>query len=291
MSNIANTIKYLNTDPSRFIRITQQDNEKIIGKNDVYLTDIPNGNLEEYIRFNLGPITKPTLVWVEMRSKKGATSRKDHTCGIEISPINYPEPQQSQPQQPQAMSQLPVIQQEPVSIPNFLGSPGQGNIFGLGFAEVVGMQVKADRLSHKEEQLADLKDDFKELKQKYNLLEISHRETLTKLSVAEAQKDMAVMMAKLENKSFADSPAFEKIMDNAPQFLQAFISMKSGAVIPVQASLNAPAVSETHSELIEFINANMNENQVNFLGSVCRFINNENFVNQLKTLITQYAQV
>lgn len=291
MSNIANTIQYLNIEPTRFIRITQQDNQKIIGKNDVYLTDIPNGNLEEYIRFNLGPITKPTLVWVEMRSKKGATSRKDHTCGIEISPINYQEPQQPQPQQPQAMNQLPVIQQEPVSIPNFLGNPGAGNIFGLGFAEVIGMQVKADRLTHKEEQLADMKDDFKELKQKHNLLEISHRETLTKLSVAEAQKDMAVMMAKLENKSFIDSPAFEKIMENAPQLLQGFVAMKSGTVIPVQASLNAPVVSETHSELIEFINSNMNENQVNFLGSVCRFINNENFVNQLKTLITQYAQV
>ena len=293
MSNIANTVLFLKGNDNRFIVITNQETGKQIGKQNVYLQDIPDEDLETYIKLHLGPITKPTLVWVEMRSKNGSASKKEASCKIEVSPTNYqPLPEAAQPSilvpETQPVRHLPQVTQEHYPAPSFLGNPGSGNVFGLGFAEVIGMQVKADRLNHKEEQLLDLKEDHKELKQKYNLLEVDHRATLTKLSIAEAQKDMAVMLAKAENRSVFDSPAFASLMDKAPELIGSLAAMKGGAALPaVAGALGSPDMSETHRQFLEYVADNLNEQQVNFLGSVCHYINNEGFVNQLKMLIQQ----
>ena len=64
MSNIANTVLFLKGNENRFIVITNQETGKQIGKQNVYLQDIPDEDLETYIKLHLGPITKPTLVWV-----------------------------------------------------------------------------------------------------------------------------------------------------------------------------------------------------------------------------------
>ena len=289
MSNLANTIQYLKAKDNRFITITVQETNKPLGKANVYLSDIPGEDLEQYIKTNLGPITKPTLVWVEMRTKQGPTSKKDHACAIEISPVNY-QPEQTATSLPTVP---PVHYPQPMPQDNtstFLGSPGMGNnVFGLGFAEVIGMLVKAARLNHKEEQLVELKEDFKELKQKYNLLDIDHRATLTKLSTAEAQKEMAVMLAKSENKSFFDSPAFAALMDKAPDMLTGFAAIKSGGALPAVAGVLGSPMPDGHKEFVEHVIENLNEQQVNFLGSVCHFINNEGFVSQLQMLIQQYS--
>lgn len=286
MSNIANILTYLRSSDAKFIRIVNQETNKIVGKTDIYLPDIPNEDLEHYIKFNLGTITAPTLVWIEMRQKKGATSIKDNGCKILV---DFQDPQKPQDLTPQIMTPTPTQTATPIVAPApFLGNPGAGNVFGLGFAEVIGMQVKADRLDHKEEQLRDLKDDHKELKKKYDILDVDHRATLTKLSTAEAQKDMAVMLAKLENKSVFDSPVFEKLMDRAPELLSGIVAMKSGGM-PVAGALGAPNLPEEHREFIEFVSENLNENQVNFLGSICHYINNEPFVNELKMLLTRYS--
>lgn len=282
MSNIANTIQYLKGKENRFLIITNQETNRVVGKANIYLEDIPNEDLEQYIKFNLGAITKPTRVWVEMRIKNGTTSKKENTCAIEVSPANTPVEMQ-----PQVNSMVPAIVEPPAQ--NFLGNPGAGNVFGLGIAEVIGMQVKADRLGHKEEQLAELKEDYKELKHEYNKLDIEHRATLTKLSTAEAQKEMAVMLAKSENKSIFESSAFEKLMDKAPELLGSIVAIKTGgAASPVAGVLGAP-MPDGHKEFLEFVAENLNENQVAFLGSVCHFINNPAFVAELKNLLQQYV--
>jgi hypothetical protein len=286
MSNIANILTYLRSSDAKFIRIVNQETNKTVGKTDIYLTDIPNEDLEHYIKFNLGTITAPTLVWIEMRQKKGATSIKENGCKILV---DFQDPQKPQELTPQIMTPTPTQNATPIVAPAAsLGNPGNQNVFGLGFAEVIGMQVKADRLDHKEEQLRDLKEDHKDLKRKYDILDTDHRATLTKLSTAEAQKEMAVMLAKLENKSVFDSPVFEKLMDQAPQLLSGFAAMKGGGM-PIAGALGAPNLPAEHREFIEFVSENLNENQVNFLGSICHYINNEPFVNELKMLLTRYS--
>lgn len=286
MSNISNILTYLRSSDAKFIRIVNQETNKTVGKTDIYLTDIPNEDLEHYIKFNLGTITAPTLVWIEMRQKKGTTSLKENGCKILV---DFQASQKPQDFTTQIMNPAPLQNTNPVATPApYLGSPSPQNLFGLGFAEVIGMQVKADRLDHKEEQLKDLKEDHKELKKKYDFLDVDHRATLTKLSTAEAQKDMAVMLAKLENKSVFDSPVFEKLMDRAPELLSGIVAMKGGGM-PMAGALGSPNLPEEHKEFIEFVSENLNEQQVNFLGSICHYINNEPFVAELKMLLTRYS--
>lgn len=280
MSNIANTIQYLKGSENRYITIINQENNTQVGKAMIYLADIPNENLESYLQNAVGPITKPTLVWVEMRTKNGNSSKKDHVCKIEVTPVNYVVPQATQPavEPPPAYAAIPM-QQQP-----FLGSPSMG----LGVAELVGMHVKGEKLELAKEQLAELKEDYKELKHEHRKLEVDHRKALTDLSTAEAQKEIAVMLVKSENKSVFDSEAFKVLMEKAPELIGGLVAMKGGSM-PVQTALGAPSASETHRQFTDHVNDNLSENQVNFLGSVMHYMENESFATELKTLITKYA--
>lgn len=280
MSNILNTIQYLKGSENRYITIINQENNAQVGKSMIYLDDIPNENLESYLQNALGQITKPTLVWVEMRTKNGNSSKKDHTTKIEVSPANYVEPQ----------TQLPAITQQQTYVPapmppqNYLGSPSMG----LGVAELVGMHVKGEKLEIVKEQLVELKEDYKQLKHEHRLLESDHRDALTKLSTAEAQKEIAVMLVKSENKSIFDSESFKSLMDKAPEMLGAIASMKGGGM-PMQAALGSPNVSETHRQFIDHVAEHLSEIQVNFLGSIMHYLENQGFENELKSLIQKYA--
>lgn len=280
MSNILNTIQYLKGNENRYITIINQDTNTQVGKAMIYLTDIPNENLESYLQNALGQITKPTLVWVEMRIKNGNSSKKEHTTKIEVSPVNYVEPQVQLPAIPQQQAYAPA----PMPQQNYLGSPN----IGLGVAELVGMHVKGEKLEIAKEQLVELKEDFKQLKHEHRLLESNHRDALTKLSTAEAQKEIAVMLVKSENKSIFDSESFKSLMDRAPEMLGAIASMKGGGM-PMQATLGAPNVSETHRQFIDHVAENLNEVQVNFLGSIMHYMENQGFENELKSLIQKYA--
>lgn len=284
MSNIIKTIDYLKGNPNRFINLVlAETNQKLGNKKDLFLDDIPYEDLTGYIKKSLGTVTKPTLVYVEVRAKEGNTSRKKDSYSLEISPDaqNFPVIQNVAP----VPAPAPIVPQiEPNS---FFGGGGLGQTLGLGLPQIMEMQRNSDRLSDKEEQLSELKEDFKEVKQENRLLEVENRELKTKLSTAEAQKDMAVMMVKLENKSFFDSPAFEKVMEQAPGMLSAIAAMKGGAV--GTGALGSPDLSDTHNQLIDFIASNLDENQANYIGSICGKMSNPAFVQELNALITRYA--
>lgn len=287
MSNILKIIQFLKGNENRFITITNQENGKLIGKKDTYLTDIPNEDLVPYLKFQLGDIVRPTLVWIELRSKQGTTSKKEDVAKIEVMPANYQEPAT---QLPVVQNYNPAVVHEQAPQPSFLGMPGN-NVFGLGLPEIMNMQRNSDRLEDKKEQLAELKEEYKELKQRYNILEIENRESLSKLAISESQKDMAVMLAKNENKSFADSPVFQSLIERAPELLNGIAAMK-GQPVPGPNGLGSPAAaSATHTEFFEYANDHLTEGQMNYLGSICNYMGNPEFVNELKELITRYAAI
>jgi regulator of replication initiation timing len=280
MSNLIKTIDYLRENPKRFIRISNTQSNTYLGKQDVYLQDIPNEDLSHYIKSNLGSITRPTFVQVELRFIDGATSRKKESFTVEILP------------ETPAASHVPV-QAVPTPMPTpaqsdfFTGALGQ-NSFGLGLPQIMEMGRKADRLADREEQLAELKSDHKDLKHENKLLDLENRELKTKLSTSEAQKDIAIQMVKLENKSFFESAAFEKMMENAPQLLSGFVAMKTGGV--ATGALGAGAnMSETKNSLVEYIVDNIDDNQANFLGAVAGKLSDAGFMSELQTLIAKYA--
>lgn len=288
MSNILKIIQFLKGSEKRFITITNQENGKLVGKKDTYLTDIPNEDLAHYLKYQLGEITQPTLVWIELRSKQGPTSKKEDTAKIEVMPPNY---QEQAVQLPAVQNYSPAVQEQAPQ-PNFLGTPAlNNNVFGLGLPQIMDMQRKADQLEEKKEQVFELKEENRQLRQKYDTLEIDHRKALTDLSVAKSKEEMAVAMVRLENKSFADSPAFQNLMEQAPQIFSAIMAAKSGATLPVApaAGLGRPNVSDTHAEFFDYAADNLNENQINYLGSICGFMNNPEFQNDLKLLIQRYA--
>lgn len=284
MSNITKTIEYLKVNPgSRFIRLIKSATNEKLGKTDIYLDDISGQDLTAYIKNTLGTIAQPTLVYVEVRMKDGANSRKKDGYSLEIQPDTI----NTMPavQNPVPMS-FPAVQAPVVEQHNF--SQGFGTNFGLGFPQIMEMHHNSSRLKDKEEQLVELKEDYKELKQEFRMQELENRELKTKLSTSEAKEQMAVMMVKAENKSFFDSPAFEKVMEQAPSMLSAIASMKGGASV---GALGAPNLSATHNELIDFIASNLDEKQANYIGSICGLMSNSGFVAELNTLITRYATV
>ncbi len=181
----------------------------------------------------------------------------------------------------------PAVQTPVANTPSFLGAP---NVFGLGIPEILTMHRKSDQLEDKMQQLAELKEELREVKHNYKILEIEHRQTLTDLSVAKSKEEMAVAMVRLENKSFADSPAFQSIMEQAPQLLSAIMASKTGAPLSQAQGLGTPAAaSATHTEFFEYANDNLSEQQINYLGSICSFMSNPTFQTELQSLITRYA--
>lgn len=281
MSNILKTIEYLkkNSD-NRFLILTNLENNQKVGKANIFLADIPNDDLQSYIKNSLGEVLKSTLVWVELRVKQGATSRKEDAYKVQIDPATMQQPVNNLPALP-AMQQ--IVPQVPQVQPDYFGG-SLGQTMGLG--QIIDMHSKANRLTDREEQLADLKTEFKDLKQENRLLEIDNRELKTKLSTAEAKETMAVMMVKAENKSFFDSPAFEKMMDRAPELLSGIVAMKTGGV--ATGALGS-GLSETASSFVEYVTENLNDVQLNFLGAVAGQINNEMFMNQLQQILAPYA--
>jgi hypothetical protein len=183
---------------------------------------------------------------------------------------------------------------------SFLGAPALGNnIFGLGIAEIMSMQRKAEQLDDKREQLIELKEEYKDFKLKHerekdklhgryeSLLE-EHREVLKKISVAEGEKDFAVKSALLEKKSFTDSPAFQTFIEKAPDMIGGIVAMKGGAA-PAAAGLGRPTVSDTHNQFFDYASEHLNEVQINFLGGVCGQMEKEAFKNDLQILLQRYA--
>lgn len=94
------------------------------------------------------------------------------------------------------------------------------------------------------------------------------------------------MLAKAENKSIFDSPAFQALMEKAPSMFMAY----KGMVPPEMAAsgLGMPALSQPKQDLVDHIAENTTDEQANFLGSVAHFLDNPEFLEELKNLIKKY---
>jgi hypothetical protein len=278
MSNIITAINFLKEKPDdRFLSIVNQANNQQVGTKAIYLRDIPQEDLKNYIKFNLGEVTETVRVWIEVREKQGVTSVKKNSFAVEV----HPEYRQMQAQT-QTHAVAPV--QQPVQMPvhnampmmDFLGNPGM-----LG--SMIEPHIKAARLADREIDLANAKDEIRELKKKNDILEIDLRTALTKISTAEAQKEMAVMLAEAKNKGFMDSDGFQKLLEKAPDMFEKIMAAKNGAMEPVE-QLGNPDWSETKKEFLTVLDYLSDEN-VQMLGAICFKMNDPIFANQMKQLI------
>lgn len=88
MSNIQQSINFLKDNPDKhFITIINQDNGSQVGPAKIFLNAIANEDLKSFIKYQIGSILKPTMVWVELRKVNGSSSAKVNSFGIEVTRI------------------------------------------------------------------------------------------------------------------------------------------------------------------------------------------------------------
>ena len=97
----------------------------------------------------------------------------------------------------------------------------------------------------------------------------------------------------MDKRSFFDSPAFEKLMEKAPDMVENVLAMKMGAGSEEAAATGVVGLgsnlSETKKEFFQYVGNNCTDDQINYLGSVVHFISDENFMLELNQLIQKYA--
>jgi hypothetical protein len=282
--NSITTIQFLKQNPSaHFLRITDMSNDSFIGKKDTYLSDIPNENLIQYIKNLLDG--REVEVWIEHRQIKGASNLKiGQSYKINFileKPIETPVP-----------TATPVVQANPIKAEPMMNYGGLANPFGLSAPQIMDNMMKANKLDDVKEQYLELKQDFLDLKRKHDTLDDENRRLKTDLSISQKEKEMAILSEKMEKRSFFDSPAFEKLMEKAPNMVENVIALKMGASpegIPTGTGLGAPNLSQTKQEFFEYVGSSCTDDQVNYLGSIVHFIANENFMLELNQLIQNYG--
>lgn len=286
MSNQITTIQFLKDSPKNFIRLTDLSNDNPVGKKDIYITDIPNENLKEYILSNVGNQEK--LIWVEHRQERGNTTVKVGQ-GYKIETEN---PNKNVAPAPVEQNQVvPVVHQA-----QYMGAPPVYSNQVPDNYSMLNSPIVKQYLDANEKKYLDLKGNYDELKEDYKDLRSKNRiqeETLSdlkiKLSVAEREKEMAVLSEKMNNKSFWDSPAFEKALEKAPDLLTSAMAMKSGQVPAQMQALGSPIGSTPlKKEFFEYADETCNDDQINYLGSVLHHINNDAFKLELNQLIHKY---
>lgn len=283
MSNIITTINFLREKPEeRFLSIVNQSNNAIVGTKYVYLKDIPQEDLKNYIKFNLGEIKEPTRVWIEVREKQGTTSAKKNSFPLEVLPEYRQMPQEQTQNQ-----QINQPQQTFAPSTTYLGNPIDllGNPHMLG--TIIEPHIKAARLVDREKDLEEAKETIRDLKKKNDILEIDLRKALTDLSTAEAKKDMAVMIAESKTKGFLDSDGFQKLLEKAPDMIEKMAALKHGQGEQVQ-QLGNPDWSDVKKEFLTVLDY-LNDDQVRLLGGICYKMNDSNFSAQINQLLKQEA--
>ena len=288
MSNLLKAITFLKSSPEdRFLAISDE-NSNVIGIEKTYLKDIPNENLEDYLKLHLGKLAQDKMVWIEARQKQGATDKKRDSFAVTIT---------AEVQTVQPVQQSPPMQHST----DFLGQAvqSQGSNMLMSTATVMEMQRKADRLDDAIEKIAELRKELQEVKHKRDSEALDHKkerndsdtelkDLRSRLHTAEREKDLAVKEIQNENKSFLDSPAVAKFMEKAPEMLGNIIAAKSG-VPPMAESLGAAStLSAAKQGFVDFIEGHLDDEQVNYLGGICHFLSKDEFKNELKTLIMKY---
>jgi len=288
MSNLLKAITHLKNNPEACFLKIQDENSNTIGTNKIFLKDIPNDNLGNYLKLHLGKQDKDVVLWIEVREMRGVSDKKVGGFPVRIEAekkevVAQPTPGPTQHQ----------YQQQPQNYgSDFLGSAvQQGNgMMMVSTAQVLEMQRKADKLDDANEKLFELRKDFSTIKKDFDIIDIESRDLKAKLATAEAQKDLAVTLAKTENKSFLESNAFEKLLEKAPEMLGNFAALKAGGMPNYGSeSLGAPSnLSETKQGFLTYMSEDLSDEEVNYLGSICHFLPNELFENELVALLNKY---
>lgn len=277
MSNIVKTVNFLKEDPeNRFLEIVKQEDNSIIGAKAIYLSDIPNEDLAQYIKFHVGNNQENVLVWVEIRQKNGTSSRKITSVPINVPGTNPTNSQsfQNQPQpQPAAMNNN--VQNNAMDL---LGNPEM-----LG--QIIGQHVKAARYDEVVQNYDDLKEINKDQKRKIDILDDELRNLKTIVATAKRELDFELKMARAEKTGFFDSAGGQKLLEKIPEIFEKIAVMKGGAVPQEEHFLgDGTDISQAKKDFLEFAYS-LPDDQINFLSALVMKLQDKTFSESIQKMI------
>lgn len=292
--DLETSINFLRKNPNNYIEIFRDDYKQYIPSDNekrVHLQNVPGENLESLIKSYINNNQEDVIVMIQHKHLAGASQR---TVGV---PYHIKVKAVNQPMQQVQQNAVPVTA-EKVHEAQPVHNNGLGMPFGLGFGDIVGMTVKAERLEDVKQQLIDTKAELKEvrddakedrkrLERKIEDLERELRLAKSDLAVKDKEKELAVAEVRAGQKGFLDSEGGMKVMETVSKLGEAYMVAK-GMPTGEMASLGMPGTSETKSSFFEYVNENYSDEQVVYLGSVMRSMTNLSFANELTNLINKY---
>lgn len=198
------------------------------------------------------------------RKPNGSRSIATKKEALDISfkksqPMNNTTPQTTPSVTPAAQNQTYT----PAPTPNFgLGVPGQS--VGLGFAQVLDYEKKANRLELLEEYHAKQKKQIEALETLNTKLQRELDEANSKCRLAEDRKNFEVEKAEAKKQTFITPELIDAVMKNAPGILQSFSGQGSASQSNTDTGLGNPYANLTKDQqtlINEIAQGNFTENQ------------------------------
>lgn len=290
MSNIEKAVSFLQVNPEDcFITANNTVTGKTVGKEKIYISDLPNNDLAAYIKFHLGTIDKPTMIWIELRKMEGSTHRLKDKFGIEVQPDKQTTTPAPANEQVQANNYPDRVVHEAQPYYGSLGAAANQNAIAVETAKVIDLHVNALRLKDAEKAISKLEEELAVEKKEHRLLQIDYRKALTDLSTKDAEKNVELLLAKAQQTGILDSKGFEKLVDLVPGIMEKAVALKNGGVSEAAGALGTANLSETKKQFVTLVSNSLQDNEVLYLGSICHYLDNQPFLNELTQLIQKYA--
>ena len=200
---------------------------------------------------------------IEFRTPNGSRSQATKKKPLDIS-FKKSQPMQTNnaTQQQQQTTYSNNNNNNPIYPQNF-GLAGPGQNVGLGFAQVLDYEKKANRLELLEENYRKLQQENDDLRILKNKLQLELDDATSKCKLAEDRKDFEVEKVRSEKKSTITPELMQQITPLAMGLFEAINGSRASA--QPDAGLGNPyaGLSKNKQELIATVaNANLSENQI-----------------------------
>lgn len=160
--------------------------------------------------------------------------------------------------------------------------------FGMNAAQVIDMNIKAQRYDEIKDRNRELEDEVRALKQKNNVLEDEKRTIQTDLKFAQREKELDIKSLELKDKPPIDPQTAKELISLATVYMQNRGSMAQPTPPGMNASLNN--LSEDKRGLINIIKSNKltEEKAKELIYISIGVLNNAEFNQEVNSLITKY---
>lgn len=165
--------------------------------------------------------------------------------------------------QPQQTTYTPAPAANYNPAPQITGLGGASQV-GLGFAQVLDYEKKANRLELLEEHHAKQKKQIETLETLNQKLQRELDEANSKCRLAEDRKNFEVEKAEAKKQSFITPELIDAVMKNAPGILQSFSGQGGAPQQTADTGLGNPYANLTRDQqtlINEIAQGNLNENQ------------------------------